>query len=103
MAQPQHTRNDLHPNFIPATTSWMETYIERLTRHPDLRTLFDLNVDSASVPRVTRARDLWVTGTGAQMTGSGMAEFSNANFVSAGTNFTALQPFATADRFPSPV
>ena len=103
MAQPQHTRNDSHPNFIPVTKSWMETYIERLAGRPDFNTLFELNVDPDSVPNVTRARDLWVTGTGAQMTGSGMAEFSNANFVSAGTNFTALQPFATADRFPSPV
>ncbi len=37
------------------------------------------------------------------MTGFGMAEFSNINFVSAGTNFTALASGATAAQFPRPI
>jgi hypothetical protein len=103
MAQPQHTRNDKHPDFIPPKKSWMEMYIERLAVSRHLNSLFRLNVDPASVPNVARVRDLWVTGIGDQMTGFGMSTFSNANFVSAGTNFTALRPFATADFFPRPV
>ena len=98
MAQPQHTRNDVHPDFIPPRASWMEAYIEGLA--PRLNSTFAL--DGAAVPDVTRGRDLWVTQTGDRMTGSGMAEFSNMNFVSAGTNFTELRTGAIGADFPRP-
>jgi hypothetical protein len=101
MAQPQHTRNDVHPNFFPPKKSWMETYIDHLAEAFGLNSRFKL--DGASAPSVPRPRDLWVAGTGDQMTGFGMAEFSNINFVSAGTNFTELRTGAAAKRFPKPV
>jgi hypothetical protein len=101
MAQPQHTRDDVHPNFIPGRESWMEAYIEGLAGAFGLNSRFELA--GAPVPDVTSARDLWVTRTGVQMTGGGMAEFSNANFVSAGTNFTELRTGAIGSDYPRPV
>jgi hypothetical protein len=101
MAQPQHTRADAHPSFIPWRESWMEAYVEGLAGAFGLSTKFEL--DGAPVPDVAGARDLWVTRTGDRMTGNGLAEFSNANFVSAGTNFSELRTGATGADFPSPV
>ena len=101
MAQAQHTRNDQH-FFIGPSSSLMETYVEGLSGFVGgLDARFPLF--GASVPAVMRVRDLWVTGTGTQMTGFGMSEFSNINFVSAGTNFTELRTGATAERFPRPI
>ena len=102
MAQPQHTRNDAHP-----TDTWfaslLEKYVDDLASRPGgLPAQFPLL--AATVPRgIARARDHWVTGTGGNGTGFGLAEFSSTNFVTAGTNFTALRQFATAASFPSPV
>ena len=103
MAQPQHTRNDVHPNFIPWLRSWTETYVEKLAGKPGgLQLSFVLDGDSAPKD-VRQPRDLWVTATGAQMTGRGIAEFSNINFVSAGTNFRNLQTGAIGADYPRPV
>ncbi|HXJ80190.1 MAG TPA: hypothetical protein VMS64_16095 [Candidatus Methylomirabilis sp.] len=98
MAQPQHTRNDMHPSFIPSRASLMEQYINVFAGA--LRVIFDF--DSAAIPVTTRPRDLWVTATGDQMTGRGMAEFSNINFVSAGTNFSDLRTGAIGRDYPRP-
>ena len=98
MAQPQHTRNDVHLNFIPSHISFMEAYIEGLAAG-----LSRFKLDRLAVPDVARVRDLWVTGTGAQMTGRGMAEFSNINFVSAGTNFSDLHTGAIGSDYARPV
>src|SRR5262249_13656288 len=92
-AQPQHTRDDSH-FFLGPRASLLEKYVDGNIG------LFAL--DGASLPPVFRVRDLWATATGALMTGFGLAEFSNMNFVSAGTNFTERRTGATADQFPSP-
>ena len=89
MAQPQHTRNDLHLVHTPLE-GLIEKYVERNIRR--------FALTRAPIPFVRRPRDLW-----ADNRGSGFAQFSNANFVSAGTNFIALRDGATAERYASPV
>ncbi len=102
MAQPQHTRSDQHMSGT-SYESWLEKYVEALAVGPGGLSA-RLPLLTTDVPQgFPRARDLWATGTGGNGTGFGLAEFSNANFVTPGTNFTALQPFATAAGFPSPV
>jgi hypothetical protein len=88
MAQPQHTRNDLHPPHTPLQ-SWTERYVEQ--------NFAAFALTGAAIPPVRRARDLWTNASG-----SGFAQFVNANFVSAGTNFTALRDGAMAERYEYP-
>ncbi|MGH7321375.1 MAG: hypothetical protein ACRELA_17350, partial [Candidatus Rokuibacteriota bacterium] len=85
----EHTRDDLHL-FIGSDASLYEKYLKNKTD------LFDLT--AAQAPVAIRARDLWVNAQG-----TGIAKFTNANFVSADTNFTELRTGAQAERYPSPV
>jgi hypothetical protein len=99
MAVPAHTRDDAHFSIGPSA-SLMEKYVNENV------SAFGFDQDAlqragVTMPTVARARDLWVNGTGGP--GSGLAQFSNASFVSPDTNFTELREGATAERFPSPV
>jgi hypothetical protein len=84
VAQPQHVRRDVHPPFTPRA-SFVEQYVDE--------NIANFVLTGAQIPQANRLQDLW----------TGMAGFTNANFVSAGTNFTALQNVATAERYPRPV
>lgn len=83
-AQPQHTRNDSHAGVsCPYTlglfgpSSVYEEYVEG-------RAIVQrLNFTGYPVVAFSKPRDFWDTEDG-----RGMAEFSNRNFVTAGTNFT---------------
>jgi hypothetical protein len=88
MAQPQHARLDSHPPFT-ASASFIEQYVEA--------NVGAFPLGSSAVPVVAHPRALWTDG------GAGLADFSNANFVSAGTNFTVLADGATAENHPRPV
>jgi hypothetical protein len=98
-AQPQHTRNDSHAGLrCPYTlgllgpTSLYEEYVEG-------RAITNKIVFSG-YPNVTfpRPRDYWDAEDG-----SGIAEFSNRNFVSEATNFSgSLDNLQPAPGFPSP-
>jgi hypothetical protein len=90
MAQPQHVRNDLHCKeaicrpFFHSPSAY-EDYTEKrfgglgsiptISGYPSVYT--GANATTISTPRA-----LWYTGDG-----KGIAEFTNRNFVSAGTNF----------------
>ncbi|GMR19682.1 MAG: hypothetical protein BMS9Abin36_0277 [Gammaproteobacteria bacterium] len=103
MAQPQHTRLDQH-----LSLDWTDAELpfesrSRYERYTVGRSgsLPYSNDDYNGQKRLAfpKARDFWVTGSGA-----GMAEFSNNNFVSAGTNFQLINgQVAPSARYMSPV
>ena len=81
MAQPQHVRNDAHCDQWYCFGS-LRNYsrYEKYTDKPEIRG----NLPFSGYPAVTfdQARSFWTTGTG-----QGLAQYTNRNFVSAGTNF----------------
>lgn len=91
MAQPQHVRDDQHCNgdiedvdcYGFHNPSWYEEYtndnMDIALEHVDCSSYQTLDLK-----RFSKARDFWITAEGA---GIGIAEFTNRNFVSAGTNF----------------
>lgn len=91
MSQPQHVRNDAHCNgdeegvdcYGFHNPSHYETYTN------DNRVSILDKINCSSYPQLdlrffSTARDFWLTENG---NGRGIAEFTNRNFVSAGTNF----------------
>ncbi len=87
MAQPQHVRNDAHP---PGPT---HSLYERWTDREEVRgRIAQQFTNPASVAAFNSPRRFWHTeppGPNSPASGQGMAEFTNANFVSAGSNFGA--------------
>jgi hypothetical protein len=88
VAQPQHTRRDVHPPFT-RRASFIEAYLDR--------NVTDFALGGAVVPAIAHPRELWTTSDGA-----GLADYTNASFVSAGTNFTDLRDGATGEGYPKP-
>jgi hypothetical protein len=87
VAQPQHTRRDIHPPFT-RRASFIEEYVdENVARFP---------LGGGLMPQVAGPRELWTNG------GAGLADYTNAHFVSAGTNITGLHDGATAELYPQP-
>ena len=96
MAQPQHTRNDLHiPPGYPFGSAIRAAY-ELTTEHTygygteDV----DANVIQQNLDglEIARARELWMTtdeGVG-PAAGRGISQYSNGNFVTQGTNFQGV-------------
>ena len=91
MAQPQHVRNDAHCNGkeegVACYGFHNPSYYEKYTDGNRVSILGNFNC--SSYPQLdlrffSTARDFWLTENG---NGRGMAEFTNRNFVSAGTNF----------------
>ena len=95
-AQPQHTRNDAHAGKCVAGLIGPESLYEHYV--DDLAKVDGVQYTGYPVVQAARPRDYWDTGFG-----EGIAEFSNRNFVTVGTNFRgrpdALQP---APGFPMP-
>jgi hypothetical protein len=86
MAQPQHVRNDIHPSIV-AHKSFYEEYTD------DHRGELRYTAESVMFPR---SRDFWTNSNN-----SGLAQFTNRNFVSAGTNFQMRDGQAAANhRYP---
>lgn len=79
MAQPQHVRNDLHPFHSDIADVTSSHFYEKYTDE----VIGSLPFSGYNPVHFDTARKFWVTGTG-----QGIAEFTNNNFVSAGTNFT---------------
>lgn len=80
MAQPQHARNDAHP---PSGRTLYEAYTKKYLNQ--LGSLPALAQYPLAYPRLggfDKARSFWKDGFG-----RGIAEFSNRNFVTQGTNF----------------
>ncbi len=86
LAQPQHTRNDGHTEGSP---------YEEFTNLVRSR----LNYGGYQVPNgaINRLEDIWSTSGG-----TGLADFSNRNFVSAGTNFRNRDIVRPNKNFPLP-
>lgn len=91
---PEHARNDMHLSGSP-DKSFLEEY---LNNNIAKFTPTDLRLPVASIPTVALARELWVNPVG-----TGIAQFTNAHFVSPDTNFKELRTGATAAEYPSPV
>lgn len=85
MAQPQHVRNDIHPN-VGAHKSFYEEY----TDHPRVRS--NLMFSGYNAVTFPQARSFWTTGEG-----KGLSEYTNRGFISAGTNFGD-----PSNRYPNP-
>lgn len=101
MAQPQHTRNDIHPS-IGAHKSLYEEYTEGKGGNLPFGGYTPLYTAASSIIFGT-PRKLWRTSPEGQADisqGKGIAEFTNRNFVSAATNFDKEE--GQAGYFPSP-
>ena len=84
MAQPQHVRNDIHPSI----GSRKSLYEEYTNEHRGTLPYTNTDYDASTQVKFGKARDFWTT-TINNNNGQGMAEFTNRNFVSAGTNFNS--------------
>lgn len=106
MAQPQHVRNDLHcihpacKPFIHNPSAY-ENYTDKVQGTPAFPLTGYASVYAGpNVAVLNAARRFWYTGDG-----KGIAEFTQRNFVSDGTNFRYLSGEVLADRsygFPLP-
>lgn len=111
MAQPQHVRGDLHFHRdwpIVGDPSLYEACTEAalLTPPPTRRCGDPLGHGLYPVVRLARAREYWTTvPTDAYGRGRGMADFTNANFVSKDSNFRFIDDHLVlrARDFPSPM
>ncbi len=97
MAQPQHVRDDMHLNFGEC---WLKKILGRL-ENPSLyeqytKTLGNLPIGKYPKVRFDTARRYWHTEDKNPGAGQGIAEFTNSNFVSAGTNFSLNQDGSVA-------
>lgn len=113
-AQPQHVRNDLHLDLGATPLAWFPVQTpSAYERYVDANAIFQPSSGvSPSVP--FPIPDQSFKGTGAKVAfdypegffetglGTGIAEFTNRNFVSAGTNCTNAKPCASAGGYPSP-
>lgn len=78
MAQPQHVRNDAHPNALGiGIISWYEDYSQKKNESNSLGPLTPNAHISFAKPR-----EFWYNDSG-----SGIADFTNKNFLSKDTNF----------------
>ncbi|MHB8535098.1 MAG: phospholipase C/P1 nuclease family protein [Sulfuricaulis sp.] len=90
MAQPQHVRNDAHLD-QPKEFDILGLTIPNPLYNPSLYEKYTQgrggNLPFSGYPPVTftKARDYWTGGINGN--GQGLADFTNANFLSAGTNF----------------
>ena len=111
MAQPQHVRNDAHcsvpvicwavglehaPSFFERWTDDIRQTIVQRYANPTLPTLVGYDITgSAFTSAFNSPRRFWHTelaGENSPVNGKGIAEFTNRNFVSAGTNFDKPSP-----------
>jgi len=84
MAQPQHVRNDQHCDKNAAPVCFLihnPSYFEKYTdRH---RKAIIPYIITQAIPKFPRLRQYWINSSG-----TGLAEFTQSNFISQGTNFT---------------
>jgi hypothetical protein len=97
MAQPQHVRMDMHLNIRETLEAWgldpnRELFFENRSRYeiyteePAVRDSIAPAMSAGAGPiSFPKARDYWKNSTG-----TGMAEYTNGNFVSQGTNFLLM-------------
>jgi len=94
MAQPAHTRNDLHCDALPCLItlalydpSWYEQYTNDHKADAYFKSL--MTVNGYPIPRFDTAREFWTTRAGdtSIMDRRGMADYTNRNFVSKDTIF----------------
>ncbi len=98
MAQPQHVRND--PHYVAPEDCGVVSYLGKILGDNHSRYELYTNANRGNFPSLpgyapvysdggsntfSTPRKFWATGTGA-----GLAEFTNRNFVSAGTNFALV-------------
>jgi hypothetical protein len=84
MAQPQHTRNDVHAPFSNAERKTYEKYTERKRV---ARGLPYTGYPNINLSKFNTAKSFWDGTASNGNDGFGLAEFSSTNFVSAGTNY----------------
>ncbi|WP_456415353.1 hypothetical protein [Thiolapillus sp.] len=106
MAQPQHIRNDAHcdgeADGVDCYGFHNPSYYEKYTNARRAALLNSYSCTSyprSDLKHFAKARDFWVTTPGANL---GMAEFTNHNFVSAGTNFRKRGGVVADGDYPQP-
>ncbi len=113
MAQPQHTRNDAHADWLTSLFGLWQFHqlrhpsrFEKYSRSPPGSLKIDQAIANSFPPAYPtysqyfkRPRDFW------SGNGHGLADYSNSNFVSQGTNFSASGQGALSanSKYPSPV
>jgi hypothetical protein len=96
MAQPQHVRNDQHCDVSANLVCALANNPSHYEKYTDqFRDTIVVNTSVYGVPYFPGARDFW-----GNTQGSGMAEFTVANFISQGTNF-ALNSLGELSPHPS--
>jgi len=102
LASPPHTRNGPHAGGILGPPSVVERYLDTIRD--------DLKFDGYPIPKTgfTKPRDFWVEtdATGTPRNGPaarGLSQIINRNFVSEGTNFTALVDGDHHPEYPDPI
>lgn len=113
MAQPQHTRNDMHCDktciylvFPAIFGAYNPSLYEKLTKAKKFVTTINTDeinnevVSNYNIPIFNAAREFWVNSSL-----SGIANFSNLNFISDGTNFIGdnLNKINPHVEFPLPI
>jgi len=100
MAQPQHVRNDVHLSI--SENCWYKA-IAKIAENPSLYEFYtkahpgELSLGGAAV-QFPNPRDFWTNDAG-----TGLAQFTNRNFVSAGTNFELNEGKPSANSiYPQP-
>ena len=96
MAQPQHVRGDAHcdapyPCLVPGALFGLHSpsiYEKRVLTNPVAFGNYPAVYSAADTATFNTPRKFWHTNPpGGQASGKGIAEFTNRNFISAGTNF----------------
>ncbi len=82
MAQPQHVRHDAHCNLIACGPLYNPSLYESYTN--EVRS--NLEVSGYLNVTLNSARDYWTTSLNSPQNGNGLADFTNANFFSSGSN-----------------
>jgi hypothetical protein len=105
MAQPQHTRNDIHPPFLSLERSWYERYTgTQFPTQSAMHSFLLAHPYSGSPPNFASVRQYWSTNTAGATTPLyvGMAEFTAENFVSADTEFQTTGALGAETILPNP-
>jgi len=107
MAQPQHVRMDAHLTIADTLQQWGlpdgELFFEHHSRYEiytegNRKSLSGLMTATSSPPLFSKGRDYWKNDAK-----TGIAEYTNRNFVSSGTNFLLEGGQVSAnDRYPDP-
>lgn len=98
MAQPQHVRNDKHLDGPAEFFGIVPNPFYNPSRYESYTAKVSIKAGAYPVPTFPRVRDYWHNAAG-----QGLAQFTNRNFVSAGTNFTSQSGTLVSPLYQAPI